>query len=250
MTIQRAPHDKINPYAMINRNALHDQNLSWQAKGLLAYLISLPDDWKIQVSHLSKQYGGKGGGERAIYSMLNELIAQGYCERTQSKDKRGFACVQYFIYEFKKSLPHRSNADARDADARKSDLTNKRSLLVQESVAPKETKEQQQQQKEVVVVVSEIANKMKEYLKRFSISHGKQWNIPNTILCFLIGQYGDQYVSDQLNYMTDQHLQSILDQQANGKIKKTKPIEKPKTYLQMACDNNWASSVHAKNEKK
>ena len=166
MTIQRGPHDKVNPYAMINRNALHDQNLSWQAKGLLAYLISLPDDWQIQVSHLSKQYKGKGGGERAVYSMLNELIGQGYCERTQSKDKRGFTCVQYFIYEFKKSLPHRSNADARDADARKSALTNKRSLLAQESVPPKETKEQQQQQREVAAVSSQ----MESFLQRLSVT--------------------------------------------------------------------------------
>lgn len=129
MTIQRCPHDKQNPYVMLNKQALNDAELSWGARGLWAYLMQLPDNWKIQVSHLCKLYLGKGGGERAIYSLLNELILHGYCERRQINTEKGFSTVDYLISEFKKSLPHRSQADARDADARESATNNKEELI-------------------------------------------------------------------------------------------------------------------------
>src|ERR1700691_4630637 len=106
MTIQRTPHDPENPFVMINKKCLQDKDLSWDARGLLAYLLSLPNDWKIHVSHLVKQYPKKGGGEKAIHRMLNELIEAGYCERIQVKDETGlFGGTDYHITEFKKSLP-------------------------------------------------------------------------------------------------------------------------------------------------
>jgi len=83
MSIIRISHDKNNPYVMLNKNPLEDNSLSWAAKGLWAYLMSRPDNWNVSVSHLSTIYHGKGGGEKAIYSLLNELIEAGYCERNQ-----------------------------------------------------------------------------------------------------------------------------------------------------------------------
>ncbi len=34
-----------NPYVVIDKTALNDDRLSWKAKGVLCYLLSLPDDW-------------------------------------------------------------------------------------------------------------------------------------------------------------------------------------------------------------
>ena len=123
MTIQRSPHDKVNPYVMLNKELLQDPDLSWAAKGLLSYLLSLPNDWKIQVSHLSKIYGGKGGGEKAIYSLLHELIDVGYCERVRIQNEKGhFISTDYHITEFKKSLPLSSQRDAVEGDAFERDV--------------------------------------------------------------------------------------------------------------------------------
>jgi hypothetical protein len=113
MTIFRCPHDKKNPYAQINREILTDPYLSWAAKGLLVYLLSLPDNWKIQVIHLSKICKKRGGKEDTIYSLLNELIEEGYCYRSQPlNEKKQFKDVDYVISEFKKCLPHREVPDA------------------------------------------------------------------------------------------------------------------------------------------
>lgn len=125
MVVLRSPHDKQNPFAMINKKGLSDPKLSWGAKGLWAYLLSLPDDWKVTVSHLSKIFNDKGGGEKAIYSFLNELISEGYCERFQNKNDKGlFGETDYYIMEFKKSLPHSPQRDAVEPDAVQAPHTN------------------------------------------------------------------------------------------------------------------------------
>ena len=43
---------KENPFVTIDKTCLKDDRLSWKAKGLLCYLLSLPDDWDIYVSEL------------------------------------------------------------------------------------------------------------------------------------------------------------------------------------------------------
>jgi hypothetical protein len=121
MSIFRTSHNKENPYVMLNKAVLEDRNLSWGAKGLWAYLMSKPDNWNISASHLAKVFLGKKGGERAIYSLINELIAEGYCKRTQSNEGGSFGKVIYDVLEFKISLPHRSQADAPQADATQAD---------------------------------------------------------------------------------------------------------------------------------
>ncbi|TKI88055.1 DNA-binding protein, partial [Bacillus wiedmannii] len=36
---------KDNNYSVINNTGLKDKRLSWKAKGILAYILTLPDDW-------------------------------------------------------------------------------------------------------------------------------------------------------------------------------------------------------------
>lgn len=134
MSIVRISHNRENPYVMLNKKALEDPKLSWAAKGLWAYLMSRPDDWNVSVSHLSKIYSGKGGGEKAIWSLLKELIENGYCTRTQNKLADGsFGKVIYVIMEFKISLPHSS-----ERHPPKDPPTNKGSLLSKESDSEEE----------------------------------------------------------------------------------------------------------------
>lgn len=133
MTIIRIEHNKNNPYVILNRSALEDENLSWAAKGLWAYLMSRPDDWNISVAHLSSIYEDKGGGERAIYSILKELIKNGYCQRNQKVGKKGqFGKYEYIITEFKNKVPHCSQADAAQADALESATNNNRTITSNE----------------------------------------------------------------------------------------------------------------------
>ncbi len=60
---------------MIRRDAAADSRLSWKARGLLAYLLSLPDGWDIAVRDLVHR--GPDGRD-AVYTVLHGLKACGY----------------------------------------------------------------------------------------------------------------------------------------------------------------------------
>lgn len=105
-TFERCEHDRENPYVMISREMAQDKSISPKAKGVLLYLLSLPKDWKIYHSQLQD---GLGVGEDYINSAMDELIANGYAERTRERVKGIFQPYKYKIREFKKCSPNLKN---------------------------------------------------------------------------------------------------------------------------------------------
>jgi hypothetical protein len=101
---ERCPHDKKNPYVMISREMAQDPSISPKAKGVLLYILSLPNDWKIYHSQLQK---GLNVGEECLNSALEELIKEGYADRTREKINGMFQPYRYIIREFKKCSPDR-----------------------------------------------------------------------------------------------------------------------------------------------
>ncbi len=88
---------KIDNYTTISNVGLNDKNLSWGAKGLLTFLISKPDDWKVYTNYLSMQ--SKSGND-ATKNRLNELIKNKYIFKTQLRNKEGkFLGYEYIISE-------------------------------------------------------------------------------------------------------------------------------------------------------
>ena len=85
-----------NPYAQIDKTVLNDQRLSWKAKGLMAFLLSKPDNWEINIQNLIRQ---STDGKEAVYSGINELINFGYIVRVESRNQGRFARIEYLIYE-------------------------------------------------------------------------------------------------------------------------------------------------------
>ncbi|NPV30747.1 MAG: hypothetical protein HPY58_14110, partial [Firmicutes bacterium] len=86
-----------NPYAVIDKAFLSNVKLSWKAKGLLSYLLSKPDNWKIYVKDLINQ---STDGRDAVYAGLKELEVQGYLERKKIRDDKGkILGYEYIIYE-------------------------------------------------------------------------------------------------------------------------------------------------------
>jgi hypothetical protein len=89
--------EKKRNYVSIQNDVLCDARLSWKARGILAYLLSKPDDWQIRIADLIK---GGPDGKDAIYSALAELGSLGYLEKYTIKDEGGrFGGVAYVIHE-------------------------------------------------------------------------------------------------------------------------------------------------------
>jgi len=72
-TIIRSPRRQ--RFVIVDQRAIEDATLSWAARGLLAYLLSRPDDWKVLVGDL-KRRGNLG--RDGIYKLLRELRDTGY----------------------------------------------------------------------------------------------------------------------------------------------------------------------------
>mgnify|MGYP001610562000 CR=1 FL=1 len=47
--------NKVNDFTLIHNKILRDTRLSWKARGILCYLLSLPDDWHFNKEYLKKQ---------------------------------------------------------------------------------------------------------------------------------------------------------------------------------------------------
>lgn len=83
-------------YSQIDTRCVEDTRLSWAARGLLAYLLSRPDDWKILVNHLVKQ---GDVGRDGIYRLLKELRTYSYVEFMRHRDKGRVTHCEYFVHE-------------------------------------------------------------------------------------------------------------------------------------------------------
>jgi hypothetical protein len=85
-TICRVVKNKENPYVIINKTCLHDPLLSMKAKGVLCYMLSMPDDW---VFHREELVNHFSDGITTLRSALKELEEHGYlkiiCHREKGK---------------------------------------------------------------------------------------------------------------------------------------------------------------------
>lgn len=84
MAIKRAK--RRTNFTMISNVGLRDERLSFKAKGLLAYMLSLPDDWIFYESELVKH---STDGKASVKSGLKELQETGYLARQRRRDDKG-----------------------------------------------------------------------------------------------------------------------------------------------------------------
>lgn len=73
-------------YVMIDKTFLEDDRLSFKAKGILAYLLSKPDNWKVIVGDLVKR---SKDGRDSVYTGLKELKECGYYEKNPIRNENG-----------------------------------------------------------------------------------------------------------------------------------------------------------------
>jgi hypothetical protein len=95
-TVIRVVKDREHPYVILNKDFLENDALSWKAKGLLAYLLSRPDDWTVIVRDLIRR---SKDGRDSVYAALKELTVAGYLEMELERDGGKFARRRYVVYE-------------------------------------------------------------------------------------------------------------------------------------------------------
>lgn len=81
----------------------NDKNLSWEARGVMGYLLSKPDGWQCKNYDLANQ---TAAGEYVISRILKELKEFGYLYRYRKSDGRGKIKWMTEIYEMPSANPH------------------------------------------------------------------------------------------------------------------------------------------------
>ena len=88
--------EKTKDFTVMSNYHLRDKNLSYKAKGLLSFMLSLPEDWDYSLKGLcsiSKE------NRDATRSTLKELQQNHYLEIEKVRGDKGYFEYNYLIYE-------------------------------------------------------------------------------------------------------------------------------------------------------
>ena len=77
---------KNREFTTLPNSTLQNVSLSWEARGLLAYLISLPEDWEI---HMSELVNRAPSGKDKLARIVKELTQNGYIVKEHLRGERG-----------------------------------------------------------------------------------------------------------------------------------------------------------------
>jgi hypothetical protein len=109
---------KERSYTVVDNTFIRDERLSWKAKGLMTYLLSLPEDWKIYMKEIVNH---SSDGEAGLRSAIKELTKYGYIKFERKRNKKGvFMQGIYKIIE----NPHLENPNVDNPDLENRTLLN------------------------------------------------------------------------------------------------------------------------------
>ncbi|MCR3758906.1 DnaD domain protein [Clostridium felsineum] len=160
--------EKRQSYVVMNKEALQNNNLSWKAKGLLAYLLSLPDNWQIYVDELSKH---SRDGRDSTLTALKELIKARYIYREQIRGSNGkFGRYRYVVYESPKNVditnispqtekPYTGNPEAEKPKSENPELLNNNILNTNKLNNNLNIKEEETCDKRVIILYRKCISK-------------------------------------------------------------------------------------------
>ena len=93
--IDRAEHMK--NYTTAQNELIQDSRLSFEARALMVFMLSLPDDWSFSIKGLASQ---TGLAERKVMELVKELKKLGYIEQRSRRSSRGvIEGWEWYIHE-------------------------------------------------------------------------------------------------------------------------------------------------------
>ena len=114
--------EKNKNYTVMSNYHLRDKNLSYKAKGLLSFMLSLPEEWDYSMKGLesiSKE------SIKSIRNILHELEDNKYLIRTRMQGEHGRFYYDYSIYETPYNLsPYYQKGDTDNGNAQKDTQIN------------------------------------------------------------------------------------------------------------------------------
>ena len=116
MAIIRAKRE--HNFTVINNKVFQRNQLSWQAMGMLSYLLSKPDDWSVVVNELISvtKDTAKPTGNNGVYNILKELKENGFVQVR----KNGNGTTDYIVFD----EPNQANPNQANPNQAETTLVN------------------------------------------------------------------------------------------------------------------------------
>ena len=249
-------------YTVMSNYHLQDKKLSLKAKGLLSYMLSLPDDWDYSLKGLAT---GCKDGIDSVRSAVHELEDGGYLCRSKARNARGrIIDYNYEVFE----LPQKERIEKRPAPVPNSPSsenpmsdfptlenptqqnTNKQNTKRQSTNLSGQTAETEDFDQMATRVRAEFREKLEIDIlaKRYAPEMLQELldNIVEMYCCPLRTQYiGKQAQTTKairlrLDKLTSQHVEYIFDVMANT----TQPIKNIMAYLRTTILNAPTTMEH------
>ncbi len=120
--------EKTKDYTVMSNYHLRDKNLSYKAKGLLSFMLSLPEDWDYSLTGLCSISKESRDGIRVI---LKELQDHHYFEIEKIRGDKGYFEYNYLIYEIPHFIRKEANNNNPDMETPTQINTNKQNIKKQ-----------------------------------------------------------------------------------------------------------------------
>ena len=148
-------------YTVINNEFIRRPDLSWKSKGILVYILSLPDDWNINLNEVMNH---ATEGESAFRSGWKELNSAGYVERKPVRDKKNKIITHWetIVYEnadVARKKPHSENPQVDNQDVDNQDVDNRKLLSTEELSTEELSTESKVPYVEIITYLNDVAGK-------------------------------------------------------------------------------------------
>jgi hypothetical protein len=123
LEMNKITRKKNQDYTVMSNVFLKDRNLSIKAKGFLAVVMGLPEDWEFSINGLCSILKE---GKTAIYNVIDELKGYGYCNVVMCRDELGrISGSDYTFFEEPQiELPQTDKPYTENPDTVKPDMDN------------------------------------------------------------------------------------------------------------------------------
>ncbi|MCD8215334.1 MAG: helix-turn-helix domain-containing protein [Clostridiales bacterium] len=110
---------KTHNYTVMSNYHLQDRRLSYKAKGLLSFMLSVSDNWEYTIKGLATM--AKDGVD-SVATVLRELESCGYVDRRRNRNEKGQVTdTEYIVYE----MPIENNSQSVPSETKNTESCKK-----------------------------------------------------------------------------------------------------------------------------
>lgn len=216
--MNRIKVEKNKDYTIISNVFLRDKSLSLKAKGVLAMVMAMKEDWDFTINGFCKI---TKEGEAAIYTAIKELKDNGYCKESKIRDEnKRIIGNEYTFYEIQqtKVADNQLNCENQDLgflnQENQGQLNTNNNKILNETKEIKEDKSSLKKEKDELFEKCWIAYNRKGSKKQAKVQWDKLDDVErNNVLPHIkayVGSREKQYQKDFERYIKDRVFLSVV----------------------------------------